>query len=88
MVSKRRSGRAAGTPARGPDAQVLLPVLIVAAGLVVYHNTLSDPIFGHATDWQNGHFRNNLFLSSISSGTLTDYTTLDYNGYMKQAGKP
>ena len=41
MVSKRRSGRAAGTPARGPDAQVLLPVLIVAAGLVVYLNSFN-----------------------------------------------
>jgi hypothetical protein len=48
--------------------------------------------------WQNGHFRNNLILGgdpvpdekgnlpnvrAISTGTITPYTTLDYNGYRR-----
>jgi hypothetical protein len=48
--------------------------------------------------WQNGHFRNNLILGgeptadsrgnvsnrrAISTGTITEYSTLDYNGYRR-----
>ena len=48
--------------------------------------------------WQNGHFRNNLILGgepmvdargnssnrrAISTGTITPYSTLDYNGYRR-----
>ncbi|MBK9170011.1 MAG: hypothetical protein IPM24_21465 [Bryobacterales bacterium] len=50
--------------------------------------------------WQNGHFRNNLILGgsgvprpdgqprhryAMSTGSMTPYTTLDYNGYRRNA---
>ncbi|MFB3827467.1 MAG: hypothetical protein ACE15B_11895 [Bryobacteraceae bacterium] len=61
-----------------------------SAGIVAWHNTLASAGTGFQSfeRWQNGHFRNNLFLSGASpnalavrTGTLTDYSTLDYNGY-------
>jgi len=62
------------------------------AGIIAYHNTLTCAGSGFMSfdRWQNGHLRNNLFLGGRSgartayammTGTITDYSTLDYNGY-------
>jgi len=58
-------------------------------GLEVYHNTLitSGQAFRSFEKWQNGTFRNNLFLGAsryaMETGSITPYTTLDYNGYRR-----
>ncbi len=59
------------------------------AGLEVYHNTLASARSGFQSfdRWQNGHFRNNLILggtgSAMITGSLTPYSTLDYNAYRR-----
>jgi len=56
-------------------------------GLEIYHNTVvtANSAFRSSSTWQNGIFRNNLFLGSegytISTGSPHPGTTLDYNGY-------
>ena len=58
-------------------------------GLEIYHNTLMTARqgFGSFYKWQNGILRNNLFLGvqryAMETGSITPYTTLDYNGYRK-----
>lgn len=58
-------------------------------GIVAFHNTTCTAGNGFSSfdRWQNGHFRNNLILggtgSAISTGSITPYTTLDYNGYRR-----
>ncbi|HWQ56749.1 MAG TPA: hypothetical protein VN442_23890 [Bryobacteraceae bacterium] len=62
-----------------------------SAGVVAYHNTVASAGSGFKSfeRWQNGHFRNNLFLGgrglAMDTGTLTRYSTLDYNGYRRNA---
>jgi hypothetical protein len=68
------------------------------AGIEAYHNTVACAIGGFMSfdRWQNGHFRNNLFLGgrsekrpdgsvrlahAMSTGTISEYSTLDYDGY-------
>jgi hypothetical protein len=59
------------------------------AGLEVYHNTVASARSGFQSfdRWQNGHFRNNLILGgtgyAMVTGSLTPYSTLDYNGYRR-----
>lgn len=62
-----------------------LKYTIRPAGILTYHNTFcTEPAM---SEFSNGHFRNNLFLgpndrrAALSGTTLTDYSTLDYNGY-------
>ena len=56
-------------------------------GLEIYHNTVASARTGFQSfdRWQNGHFRNNLILGgtgyAMATGSLTPYSTLDYNGY-------
>jgi hypothetical protein len=58
-------------------------------GIVALHNTTctAGNGFGSFNRWQNGIFRNNLVLGSsgaaIETGSITPYTTLDYNGYRR-----
>ena len=63
-----------------------------SAGIIAYHNTLASAGSGFRSfdRWQNGHLRNNLImggrgsgppLPAMSTGTITPYSTLDYNGY-------
>ncbi|MDB4645847.1 hypothetical protein OAF32_02785 [Akkermansiaceae bacterium] len=62
-------------------------------GILAYNNTLCSAQKGFTPPsiWQNGHFRNNLFMGgsgyAMASGTVTDYSTLDYNGYRRNGGK-
>ncbi|MBM4018075.1 MAG: hypothetical protein FJ288_07050 [Planctomycetes bacterium] len=64
------------------------------AGIVAFHNTTCTPGTGFGGDdrWQNGVFRNNLFMGgskrAISSGSITPYSTLDYNGYRRNNPDP
>lgn len=59
------------------------------AGILVYHNTLCAARQGLTPPpiWQNGHFRNNLFMGgrgyAMETGSPTPYSTLDYNGYRR-----
>jgi hypothetical protein len=59
------------------------------AGLEVYHNTVASARSGFQSfdRWQNGHFRNNLILGgtgyAMVTGSLTPYSTLDYDGYRR-----
>jgi len=67
------------------------------AGILAYHNTVASAGCGFQSfdRWQNGHFRNNLFLGgagggarfpyAMSTGTITDYSTLDYDGFRRNA---
>ena len=58
-------------------------------GLEIYHNTLltAGQGFGSFHKWQNGILRNNLFLGArryaVETGSITPYTSLDYNGYRR-----
>ena len=62
-----------------------LKYTIRPAGILTYHNTFcTEPAM---SEFSNAHFRNNLFLgpndqrSALSATNLTDYSSLDYNGY-------
>mgnify|MGYP005849961815 CR=1 FL=1 len=62
------------------------------AGILAYHNTSATARTGFQSfnRWQNGHFRNNLILGgsggyAMDTGTITPYSTLDYNGYRRGA---
>jgi hypothetical protein len=61
------------------------------AGILVYNNTLCCAGKGLTPPpiWQNGHFRNNLFMGSrgyaMETGSPTPYSTLDYNGYRRNS---
>ena len=77
-------------------------------GMVVYHNTTASSRRGFQSfdRWQNGHFRNNLFMGgqpytrvvrgqertlpayAVSTGSISPYTTLDYNGYSRNDPDP
>ena len=72
-------------------------------GILAYHNTTASATrnFSGHDRWQNGHFRNNLFMGgrsyqravrgreqtvvalAIATGSISPYTTLDYNGYSR-----
>lgn len=71
-------------------------------GMEVYNNTVCSARSGFQSfnRWQNGHFRNNLFLGgktfvepggrerhayAMTTGSMTPYTTMDYNGYRRNA---
>ncbi|MBL8024843.1 MAG: helix-turn-helix domain-containing protein, partial [Fibrobacteres bacterium] len=59
------------------------------SGLIVYHNTfLAEFGWSSGALYSNAHFRNNLFLGTntpdrpiVRTGTFTNYTSFDYNGY-------
>ena len=59
------------------------------AGLEIYHNTflVAGEGFNSFNKWQNGILRNNLFLGAeryaMETGSITPYTSLDYNGWRK-----
>ncbi len=59
------------------------------AGIEAYNNTscCAGPGFCPPPIWQNGHFRNNLFMGAegyaLESGSPTAYSTMDYNGYRR-----
>jgi hypothetical protein len=61
------------------------------AGILAYHNTNSSAASGFQSfdRWQNGQFRNNLFLAGQSrnyammTGSLTSYSSMDYDGYRR-----
>ena len=61
------------------------------SGLEIYHNTCICARQGFAgfSRWQNGTLRNNLFLGAqgyaLETGSITPYTTLDYNGYRRNS---
>jgi hypothetical protein len=63
------------------------------AGIEAYNNTVCSArqAFTPPAIWQNGHFRNNLFLGgagyAMETGSLTPYSTLDYNGYRRNPGE-
>ena len=69
-----------------------LKYMIRPAGILTYNNTFlaeaAIPVFS------NGHFRNNLFLGpaenrpALSATTLTNYSTMDYNGYRRKKNSP
>ena len=60
-------------------------------GILAYHNTAiaAGSGFQSFDRWQNGQFRNNLFLGArglaMMTGTITDYSTMDYDGYRRNA---
>ena len=59
------------------------------AGIEAYNNTscCAGPGFCPPPIWQNGHFRNNLFMGgagyALDSGSPTPYSTMDYNAYRR-----
>jgi len=59
------------------------------AGIEAYNNTSCCAGRGFCPPpiWQNGHFRNNLFLGgegyALESGSPTGYSTMDYNAYRR-----
>jgi len=67
------------------------------AGILAYHNTLGCARSGFMSfdRWQNGHLRNNLILGgagegertayALQTGSITPYSTLDYNGYRRNS---
>ncbi|MGQ9576337.1 MAG: hypothetical protein ACUVUC_13565 [Thermoguttaceae bacterium] len=61
------------------------------AGILAYNNTVccARKAFAPPPIWQNGHFRNNLFLGgrdyAMETGSPTPYSTLDYNGYRRSS---
>jgi hypothetical protein len=63
------------------------------AGILAYNNTTCSARQGFQPPeiWQNGHFRNNLFMGSqnyaMETGGPTPYSTLDYNGYRRNPGE-
>jgi hypothetical protein len=68
-----------------------LKYMIRPSGIFTYQNTFVAE--AAISPFSNGHFRNNLFLGpddnrpSLQSATLTNYSSLDYNGYRKKKGK-
>jgi len=64
---------------------ISLKFMIRPAGIFVYNNTICAET--SINGFSNGHFRNNLFLGpddnrpTFSATTMTDYSTLDYNGF-------
>jgi hypothetical protein len=64
---------------------ISLKFMIRPAGIFVYHNTICAET--SINGFSNGHFRNNLFMGpdenrpTFVATTLTDYSTLDFNGY-------
>jgi len=63
-------------------------------GVVAFHNTTCTAGNGFSSfdRWQNGHFHNNLILggtgAALATGSMTPYTTLDYNGYRRNRLDP
>jgi hypothetical protein len=63
------------------------------AGILAYNNTVCSArqAFTPPAIWQNGHFRNNLFMGAdgyaMETGSPTPYSTLDYNGYRRNPGE-
>ncbi|HJN11047.1 MAG TPA: hypothetical protein QF564_20330 [Pirellulaceae bacterium] len=61
------------------------------AGILAYNNTVccAGQGFTPPAIWQNGHFRNNLFMGgrgyAMETGSPTPYSTLDYNGYRRNS---
>ena len=61
------------------------------AGILAYNNTVccARQGFQPPAIWQNGHFRNNLFMGArnyaMETGSPTAYSTLDYNGYRRNS---
>lgn len=61
------------------------------AGIQAYNNTVCCARQGFTPPaiWQNGHFRNNLFMGgrgyAMETGSPTPYSTLDYNGYRRNS---
>ena len=59
------------------------------AGIEAYNNTTCCAQLGFRPPpiWQNGHFRNNLFMGgagyAMDSGSPTAYSTMDYNAYRR-----
>jgi hypothetical protein len=59
------------------------------AGILAYNNTVCCARQGFTPPaiWQNGHFRNNLFMGgrgyAMETGSPTPYSTLDHNGYRR-----
>ena len=59
------------------------------AGILAYNNTscCAGPGFRPPPIWQNGHFRNNLFMGgsqyAMTSGSPTAYSTMDYDAYRR-----
>jgi hypothetical protein len=59
------------------------------AGIEAYNNTscCAGQGFRPPAIWQNGHFRNNLFMGAaqyaLVSGSPTAYSTMDYNAYRR-----
>lgn len=51
------------------------------SGLYVYHNTFVTK-WRNLGGWSNGHFRNNLFVGTLATGILTEYSTMDHDGFM------
>jgi hypothetical protein len=69
------------------------------AGIEAYHNTAASAGSGFQSfdRWQNGHFRNNLFLGgddnarapfAMMTGAITPYSTMDYDGFRRNAPGP
>ncbi len=67
-----------------------LKYMVRPAGILTYQNTFIAE--ASITIFSNGHFRNNLFLGpsqsrpALSASTTTNYSTLDYNGYLRKEG--
>ncbi len=63
------------------------------AGIQAYNNTVCCARQGFTPPaiWQNGHFRNNLFMGgggyAMETGSPTPYSTLDYNGYRRNSAE-
>ena len=61
------------------------------AGILAYNNTVCAARQGFSPPaiWQNGHFRNNLFMGgqgyAMETGSPSQSSTLDYNGYRRNA---
>jgi hypothetical protein len=61
------------------------------AGILGYNNTVccARQGFQPPAIWQNGHFRNNLFMGArnyaMETGSPTPYSTLDCNGYRRNS---
>ena len=61
--------------------QVPLKFNVHPTGLLVYHNTFVTP-WNNSVGWSNGHFRNNIFMGTMKTSTLTAYSTMDYDAFM------
>ena len=65
-----------------------------STGMLVFHNTsvsASQAFTSYPPAWQNGRFRNNLFVGSrgwtLETGSPDRRTSLDYNGYARAAAE-